>query len=119
MIDHICMYLRKRLDCGNEYFRICSPGSPQCAGGQDQGSDFTQLSYPCGLGFDRHGTNYVADYGNHRAMSWVKGATQDSVVMRGNGRGEQANQFSSLCNLSFDPQNNSLLSCIITIKYKI
>ena len=32
MIDHICMYLRKRLDSGKEYFRICPPGSPLCYG---------------------------------------------------------------------------------------
>ena len=26
--NHICMYLRKRLDSGKEYFRICPPGCP-------------------------------------------------------------------------------------------
>jgi len=39
-------------------------------------------------------------------MRWPKGATEGSVVVGGNGSGEEANQFNGPCDLSFDRQNN-------------
>ena len=39
-------------------------------------------------------------------MRWMKGAREGSVVVGGNGQGEQANQFSDPLGLSFDRQNN-------------
>jgi hypothetical protein len=39
-------------------------------------------------------------------MRWVKGATQGSVVVGGNGGGGQANQLYYPIGLSFDRQNN-------------
>ncbi|CAF5163303.1 unnamed protein product, partial [Rotaria sp. Silwood1] len=67
------------------------------AGGQEQGNDLTQLSYPEGVVVDQLGTVYVADRGNNRIMRWPKGATQGSVIVggngSGNGSGEQSNQL--------------------------
>ncbi|CAF5162031.1 unnamed protein product, partial [Rotaria sp. Silwood1] len=63
------------------------------AGGQGQGNDLTQLSYPGGVVVDQLGTVYVADWGNDRIMRWPKEATQGSVIVGGNGSGEQSNQL--------------------------
>ncbi|CAF5129969.1 unnamed protein product, partial [Rotaria sp. Silwood1] len=63
------------------------------AGGQGQGNDLTQLSSPRGVVVDQLGTVYVADAGNDRIMRWPKGATQGSVIVDGNGSGEQSNQL--------------------------
>ncbi|CAF5179083.1 unnamed protein product, partial [Rotaria sp. Silwood1] len=63
------------------------------AGGQEEGNDLTQLTYPYGVVVDQLGTVYVADLGNNRIMRWPKGATQGSVIVGGNGSGEQSNQL--------------------------
>jgi hypothetical protein len=52
------------------------------------------------------GTVYVADGGNHRVMHWLKGATEGSVIVGGNGHGHQSNQFYCPVDLSFDQENN-------------
>jgi hypothetical protein len=39
-------------------------------------------------------------------MRWVKGATQGSVIVGGNGVGEQSNQLHSPFGLSFDRHGN-------------
>ncbi|CAF5161621.1 unnamed protein product, partial [Rotaria sp. Silwood1] len=57
---------------------------------QGKGDDHTQLSYPEGVVVDQLGTVYVADRGNDRIMRWPKEATQGSVIVGGNGSGEQS-----------------------------
>jgi DNA-binding beta-propeller fold protein YncE len=52
------------------------------------------------------GTVYVADQGNARIMRWVKGATQGSVIVGGNGGGGQSNQLNVPVGLSFDRHGN-------------
>ena len=65
------------------------------AGGQGQGKIvLTQLSYPQGLMADHMGNVYVADSGNHRIMCWFKGSKEGRVILGGNGRGHESNQFS-------------------------
>jgi hypothetical protein len=44
----------------------------------------------------------VADGWNARIMRWVKGATQGSIIVGGNGRGVQSNQLNDPIGLSFD-----------------
>ena len=43
-------------------------------------------------------------------MRWLKGATQGSVLVGGNGEGTQSNQFRNPIDLSFDRQNNLYVS---------
>ncbi|CAF4891213.1 unnamed protein product, partial [Rotaria sp. Silwood2] len=62
----------------------------------------TQLYFPQGVVVDELGTVYVADGGNARIMRWPKGATQGSVIVGGNGAGEQSNQLNWPFGLSFD-----------------
>ncbi|CAF5020427.1 unnamed protein product [Rotaria sp. Silwood1] len=76
------------------------------AGGQGEGNDLTQLSYPQGVVVDQLGTVYVADAGNNQIMRWPKGATQGSVIVGGNGSGEQSNQLNVPMGLSFDRHGN-------------
>jgi sugar lactone lactonase YvrE len=64
------------------------------------------LSYPAGVVVDQLGTVYVADESNHRIMRWVKGATQGSDIVGGNGGGGQSNQLDRPKGLSFDRHGN-------------
>jgi sugar lactone lactonase YvrE len=64
------------------------------------------LSNPLGVVVDQLGTVYVADFGNDRIMRWVKGATQGSVIVGGNGIGEQSSQLNLPIGLSFDRHGN-------------
>jgi DNA-binding beta-propeller fold protein YncE len=48
----------------------------------------------------------VAEVGNARIMRWVKGATQGSVIVGGNGVGGQSNQLNGPIGLSFDRHGN-------------
>ncbi|CAF3895773.1 unnamed protein product, partial [Rotaria sp. Silwood1] len=59
-----------------------------------------------GVVVDQLGTVYVADRGNNRIMRWPKGATQGSVIVGGNGSGEQSNQLNEPIGLSFDRHGN-------------
>jgi len=64
------------------------------------------LSYPRGVVVDQLGTVYVAEGGNHRIMYWVKGATQGSAIVGGNGVGGQSKQLNRPFGLSFDRHGN-------------
>ncbi len=64
------------------------------------------MSEPNGVVVDQLGTVYVADYKNGRIMRWVKGATEGSVIVGGNGGGGQSNQLSGPFGLSFDRHGN-------------
>ncbi|CAF1117918.1 unnamed protein product, partial [Rotaria magnacalcarata] len=62
---------------------------------------------PNGLFVDTLGTLYVADWGNHRVMRWTQGdKKQGTVIVGGNGYGEEANQFNGPAGLSFDRHGN-------------
>jgi sugar lactone lactonase YvrE len=52
------------------------------------------------------GAVYVAEEQNDRIIRWVKGATQGSVIVGGNGRGGQSNQLRVPIGLSFDRHGN-------------
>ncbi|CAF4960057.1 unnamed protein product, partial [Rotaria sp. Silwood1] len=54
------------------------------AGGNQQGNEINQLSYPWGLYVDDDQTIYVADQSNHRIVEWKRGATSGQVVAGGN-----------------------------------
>ncbi|CAF5145135.1 unnamed protein product, partial [Rotaria socialis] len=52
-------------------------------------------------------TVYVADGGNDRIMHWLKGATRGSILVGGDGAGEQSNQLNNTpFGLSFDRHGN-------------
>ena len=61
---------------------------------------------PHGIVVDQLGAVFMADQTNNRVVRWLKGATEGSVVVGGNGQGGQVNQLNSPLDLSFDRQNN-------------
>ncbi|CAF1156799.1 unnamed protein product [Didymodactylos carnosus] len=88
------------------YRRGESQGTVVAGGKGREGNGLTQLSYPAGVIVDQLGTVYVAEEGNDRIMRWPKGATQGSVIVGGNGRGEQSNQLNEPVGLSCDRHGN-------------
>jgi DNA-binding beta-propeller fold protein YncE len=66
----------------------------------------TQLSYPYAVIVDQLGQIYVVEYGNNRVIRWCEGEKEGTIVVGGNGRGPQSNQFDCPTALSFDPQGN-------------
>ncbi|CAF1037264.1 unnamed protein product [Adineta steineri] len=65
------------------------------AGGNRQGDQLHQLSYPTSIFVDEDESVYVSDYHNHRVMKWKKDAKEGRIVAGGNGQGENLNQLSS------------------------
>jgi sugar lactone lactonase YvrE len=53
-------------------------------------------------------TIYVADYGNHRIVTWKSGATTGQVVAGGNGQGNRNDQLHSPLGVIVDKQNDCL-----------
>jgi sugar lactone lactonase YvrE len=55
---------------------------------------------------DHMGNVYVVDSGNHRIMRWSTGSTEGQIILGGNGKGHEPNQFSGADGISFDRQGN-------------
>jgi DNA-binding beta-propeller fold protein YncE len=69
-----------------------------------------QLSAPYGIARDSNtGTLYIADFNNHRVMSYASGASSGTVAAGGNGGGWNSNQLMKPCGLYFDSLSNSLV----------
>ncbi|CAF3783159.1 unnamed protein product [Rotaria sp. Silwood1] len=81
------------------------------AGGNSQGSETNQLSYPWGLYIDEDQTIYVADLFNHRIMEWKSGATNGKVVAGGNEEGKGAHQLNGPRDVIINKENDSLIIC--------
>ncbi|CAF1649533.1 unnamed protein product, partial [Adineta ricciae] len=64
------------------------------AGGNGIGNRLDQLSSPCGVFVDKNQSVYVADYGNHRVMKWMRNAREAIVVAGGQGQGSSLSQLS-------------------------
>ncbi|CAF1054949.1 unnamed protein product [Rotaria sordida] len=74
------------------------------------GSTNNQLNKPYGIARDpKSGTIYIADYGNHRVVSYVSGASSGTVVAGGNGPGTNNTQLRNPAGLYFDSSTNSLV----------
>ncbi|CAF0913582.1 unnamed protein product [Adineta steineri] len=65
------------------------------AGGNGQGNQLNQLSYPRFVFVDEEQSVYVSDVNNHRVMKWRKDAKEGTIVAGGNGYGGNLNQLSS------------------------
>ncbi|CAF1209579.1 unnamed protein product [Adineta steineri] len=76
------------------------------AGGNSEGANLNQLSYPAGVIVDDFGQIYVADFGNHRIMRWREGKEEGEIIVGGNGRGNKSNQLNHPFRLSFDDEGN-------------
>jgi hypothetical protein len=54
-----------------------------------------QLSSPQGGIVDQLGQIYLADRDNHRVMRWSNHSQEGTIVVDGNGKGGESNQFNS------------------------
>jgi sugar lactone lactonase YvrE len=61
-------------------FPSSSTNSAMVAGTGVQGSNNTQLYFPCGIFVNQNGTIYIADLKNNRIMKWYSGATSGIMV---------------------------------------
>lgn len=78
------------------------------AGGSGSGNN--QLAFPYGLAQDPvTKTLYIADFGNHRIMSYPQGASTGSVVAGRNISGYTATLLNSPVGIHLDSLTNSLL----------
>ncbi|CAF0725519.1 unnamed protein product [Adineta steineri] len=64
------------------------------AGGNEQGNQLNQLSWPTFIFVDEDQSVYVSDCNNNRVMKWKKDAKEGRIVAGGNGEGENLNQLS-------------------------
>ncbi|CAF3767586.1 unnamed protein product [Rotaria sp. Silwood1] len=74
------------------------------------GSANNLLNRPYGVVRDPNsGTIYIADYSNHRVVSYVTGASSGTIVAGGNGPGTNNTQLRNPAGLYFDSSTNSLV----------
>ena len=64
------------------------------AGGNGQGKQLNQLSWPTYLFIDESYSIYIADCWNHRVVKWFKDAKEGILVAGGHGQGNRLRQFS-------------------------
>ncbi|CAF4502228.1 unnamed protein product [Rotaria sp. Silwood2] len=79
------------------------------AGGHGKGSALNQLNDPRGIFVDDDMTIFIADWGNHRIMSWKVGAMIGQVVAGGNGPGDGMHQLNHPFDVIVDKRNDSLI----------
>jgi sugar lactone lactonase YvrE len=74
------------------------------------GSSNNELHRPYGIVQDPStGTLYIADYNNHRVMSYTSGASMGTVVAGGNGSGTSDTELYNPVGIYLDSFTNSLL----------
>ncbi|CAF1164248.1 unnamed protein product [Rotaria sordida] len=74
------------------------------------GNSSNQLNFPYGIALNpTSGTLYIADYYNHRVMSYASGSNSGILVFGGNGGGTSNIQLYYPIGLHFDSLSNSLV----------
>jgi len=66
-------------EAGNNRIMRWSKGATQgnvIVGGNGQGGQLNQLSWPAGLSLDLQGNLYVADFSNHRVQTFIIGRSE-------------------------------------------
>jgi sugar lactone lactonase YvrE len=82
------------------------------AGGNGNGNELNQLSYPRGIFVDDDNQCiYIADWGNRRIVKWKYGADNGEVVVGGNGQGNRTDQLHKPTDVIVDKKNDSLIVC--------
>ena len=81
------------------------------AGGNGNGSELNQLSFPFGLYVDDNQTIYVADLENDRIIAWNYDATHGQLIAGGNGEGKQSNQLNGPTDVIIDKETDNLIIC--------
>ncbi|CAF3565981.1 unnamed protein product [Adineta steineri] len=79
------------------------------AGGNDDGPEFDQLSYPQGIFIDNDKSLYIADSENHRIVKWKLNSNTGEIIIGENGKGNQNNQLNEPRDIIYDKENNSFI----------
>ena len=69
------------------------PENEIIAGGNGEGKELNQVTYPYFFFIDKNKSMYISDGGNQRIVKWVIGEKQGIIVAGGNGPGSNLNQF--------------------------
>ncbi|CAF1104283.1 unnamed protein product [Adineta steineri] len=85
------------------------PSGITVAGGNENGKELNQLSYPQGIFIDNDKSIYIADSNNHRIVKWQLNSNTGQIIAGGNGKGNQNNQLKYPRNIVYDKENNSFL----------
>ncbi|CAF1338401.1 unnamed protein product [Adineta ricciae] len=83
-------------------------GSTIC-GGNGEGEELNQLSYPIGIFIDKLQNIFIADFGNDRIVRWKRNENRGTIVVGGNGRGNRLYRLNEPTGVIFDEQNNSII----------
>ena len=83
------------------------------AGGNGEGNQLNQLSYPHGIYVDHHEQQsiYIADLNNHRIVKWKLGENSGQIAAGGNGQGDSIYQLNGPIDVIVDENNKSLIIC--------
>ncbi len=81
------------------------------AGGNKEGKELNQLSYPIGVYINVDQSIYVTDHWNDRIVEWKCDATNGQVVAGGNGKGNQMNQLNHPIDITVDKETNHIIIC--------
>jgi hypothetical protein len=74
------------------------------------GTALNQLNLPHGISLDpTTGILYIGEFGGHRIMMYLPGATSGTIVAGGNGPGVGTTQLNGPIGIRYDPLTNSLL----------
>ncbi|CAF1302171.1 unnamed protein product, partial [Adineta steineri] len=79
------------------------------AGGNGQGWNLDQLSYPHGMFINSSNSVYIADSRNHRIVKWKFNSNIGQIIAGGNGKGNQSNQLDYPRDIIFDRKNYSFV----------
>ncbi|CAF4071696.1 unnamed protein product [Adineta steineri] len=79
------------------------------AGGNRQGQNLNQLSWPVGIFIDKKKNIFIADYENHRIVEWKSNTNEGQIIAGGNGQGNRMNQLNHPIDVVVDQQNHSII----------
>ncbi|CAF1127364.1 unnamed protein product [Adineta steineri] len=79
------------------------------AGGNGQGQQLNQLTWPEGIFIDENKNIFIADCFNYRVVEWKYDAKEGQIIADGNGQGNRINQLYRPTDLIVDQKNHSVI----------
>ncbi|CAF1379228.1 unnamed protein product [Adineta steineri] len=81
------------------------------AGGNGQGDQLNQFSFPCAIYIDDNKSILIADTGNHRIVEWKYNAKEGQTIAGGNGQGNSLDQLYMPLDIAVDKEKNAIIVC--------
>ncbi|CAF0831807.1 unnamed protein product [Adineta steineri] len=79
------------------------------AGGNGEGQQLNQCSYPFGIFIDKNKNIFIADCDNHRIVEWKHNAKEGQIIAGGNGQGDRMDQLNIPTDVIVDQENHSII----------